>query len=569
MSNDRSSPRRRHRWAVLAAPIGAVAIVILGAFLRFEGLGRDSLTGNEPMSLQYAQWPISHPKHWNNGMALYHSVLHGWIRVAGESEAALRFPSALFGVAAIALMIALVRRINGWTTAVVAGLMLTLAWNHIYCSQLVRSYALFIMLVVLSTLLLVRLLERPGAGRLVAYGVALVALSYSHYQWIFVLVFHNLAVLFSRRRVGWGWLALHAVVIVAYVPQVVLGILPKWGWSPVHMPKNPSVFLALGAVQHFLSLAPHQPIVAELSGGRDVNLVGFVILPAVAAAGVVAAGVPIVLRRWPGLRTVFPNLTRYVAPSSSSGAGGTLAWLPVAWFGAVFILPFAIARTGKPVFHYQYVVGAMPAYCWLIGLAVAALPHRWLRLAFGVLCPLLAVPALVTTKVLTMREDWRGCAHAIAAEERPGDHIVVSPGFADRNFNLYYHGSLPTTSVAWGHADEEITKALGWAEPPQRVWLVVGPHPSRSATLIDYFKARADYRLTRRREQEFYRIILLLFEHTPQSSSLAGSGDSIRTCLRSGPGGRCGAFPRPGPDRARRFCAGDNVVTCEGAARSE
>jgi len=200
---------------------------------------------------------------------------------------------------------------------------------------------------------------------------------------------------------------------------------------------------------------------------------------------------------------------------------------------------------------------------------LAALPHRGVRVAFGVLCPLLAVPALVTTKVLPMREDWRGCAQAIAVEEQTGDHIVVWPDFVGTNFGPYYHGSLPTTSVAWEDAGDEITTALGWTEPPQRVWLVVGPHPSRSATIVDYFEARPDYRLTRRREQEFYRIVLMLFEHTPASSGLPRPADPIRTCFRSKPGGRCGAFPRPGPDRARRFCAGDNVVTFEGAARSE
>jgi len=314
---------------------------------------------------------------------------------------------------------------------------------------------------------------------------------------------------------------------LAYVPQIVLGIVPQWGWSPIHMPKNVNVSLAVGTLRDFLNLGPYETIACPIPDARALNRLGRFLLPAMAAAGIAGSILTVALRRWPRLSKVCPNLTRYVAPSPSSGGSGNLTWLPVAWFGAVFILPFAIARTAQPVFHYQYVVGAMPAYCWLIGVAVAALPHRWPRLALGILCPLLAVPSLVTMKVVPMRENWRGCAQAIAAEERPGDHIVVWPDFSRQNFNLYYHGSLPETSVPSGQADKEITKALSWTEPPQRVWLVVGPNPLPGPTIIHYFEARPDYRLTRRREQEFRGIILMLFEYTPPGSSPPKSGNTI------------------------------------------
>ncbi len=183
---------RWHNWAVLAALIGAVAIVALAAFLRLEGMGRDGLWYDEVFSRGYAWRPLSHGRHWQNGMALYHAMMHVWVRIAGDSEAGLRHPSAALGVAAVALLIVLVRRVNGWPTALLAGLLLAISWKRVYYSQEARAYSLFIALSVLTTLLLVWLLENWSTRRLVIYGIALLALAYSHYQfvssWCFTLL---------------------------------------------------------------------------------------------------------------------------------------------------------------------------------------------------------------------------------------------------------------------------------------------------------------------------------------------------------------------------------------------
>jgi len=502
-----TTAHRRNR----AALVVAVAIVVLAALLRFEGLGRDSLWYDETGSLEYARGPISHPRHWNNGMALYHVMLHGWIRLAGESEAALRFPSALFGIAAVALLIVLVRRINGWPTALVAGLILALAWRHVYYSQEARAYSLFIMLAVLATLLLVRLLERPGTGRLIVYGIALVALAYSHYQWIFVVAFHNAAVLASRRRVGWGWLVLHGVVVLAYVPQIVLGVLPQMHASLAHMPRHPTVADALWALQDFFSLSLQQAIAGPVPGARALNRVALYLLPLVAAAGIASCALETAVRLAPRL---LRRVARCAAPASSSGGGPVLTWLPPLWFGIVFVLPFLIAQTGAPVFRWRYAAGTLPVYCWLIALTVAALPRAWLRIVLAALCVMLTLPALETMKMMPMREDWRGCAETIMAGEQPGDRIVLCHFRIQRPFRTYYRGVLPITGVSRDLTDEaEITAALEWTEAPKRVWLVVSHDPTRA--IIPYFMRRADYRLVRDHDEECRGITLLLLEHVP------------------------------------------------------
>lgn len=493
-------------------PLGAALVVVaLAAVLRLEGLGRDGLWFDETVSLGYAQQPLSHPGHWNNGMALFHTILHGWMRLAGESEAALRFPSAVFGIAAVALLIALVRRVNGWTAALAAGLMLALAWRHVYYSQEARTYSLFIMLAILTTLLLVRLLERPHAGRLVAYGVALAALTYSHYQWVFVVVFHNLVVLASRRRVGWGWLWLHVAVVAAYVPQIVLGLLPHTGWSPHYIGRYPGLGEALWCVQDAFGLPLQRAIVGPLPSGQGLNLLAVYLLPLVVIAGVAACLVPLAVRLVPALKQRLPNLTRFSAPRAAQSRLN-LTWLPLLWFAATFVLPFLIAQTGAPVFRWRYMAGSLPVYCWFIGLAVAALPAWWLRVPAMVICIALTMPAVETMKNVPMREDWRGCAAEIAQQQRPGDRIVVSHFRMEVAFRRYYRAGLPITGVNFrATTDEEIAEALAWDEPPKRVWLVVSHNPT--PVIIDYFKRRPGYKLVRDYRPQFLEIALFLFEH--------------------------------------------------------
>jgi len=499
--------------------LGALAIVALAAVLRLEGLARDSLSYDEVFSRDYAWGPLSHPRHWNNGMALFHTVLHVWVRLVGDSDAVLRVPSALFGIAGAVLLIWFVQRISGWRTALAAGLMLALAWRHVFYSQEVRSYALFISLVILTTLLLVRLLERPSPRRLIAYGVALVALSYSHYQWVFVLVFHNLTVLLSRRRVGWGWAVLHAAVAVAYVPQIVLGVLPQRDWDPFYVVRYPTVSGALWALQDMFSRPLQHTVLGPLPGAWTINKLGTYLLPLAAFAGIVVCALPVARRLLSLARKPLEQ------PELAADARWTPRWLPLVWFGAVFVLPFLVGQLGTPVFRPRYMAGVLPVTCWFIGVAITALPRLWLRVPALVVCVLLAMPALETMKQKPMRENWRGCAAEIARNERPGDTIVLCDRSIEVPFDHYYHGPLPTVLIDRTlMTDEEIEQALGWAKPPARLWLVVSHDPNRP--IIDYMTRRPDYALVRDYGDTFLSIRLLLFERIERDAD-RGAGSRV------------------------------------------
>src|SRR5690349_8420446 len=97
-------------WWTLAA------LTVLGAGLRLIGLGRESPWNDELSSLmQYTR-----PTLWLAAVSTsaehvpgYWILMHVWTRIAGDSDAMLRLPSALFGIATIPAMFLLGRRWYG------------------------------------------------------------------------------------------------------------------------------------------------------------------------------------------------------------------------------------------------------------------------------------------------------------------------------------------------------------------------------------------------------------------------------------------------------------------------
>ena len=97
--------------------VAAVVIVLLAFGLRVAGLGHQELRGDEAFGYFFAQRDFTeiidatielqepHP------VASYF-VQRAWLGVAGDSEFALRFPSAWFGVLAVALLLRLAMRLG-------------------------------------------------------------------------------------------------------------------------------------------------------------------------------------------------------------------------------------------------------------------------------------------------------------------------------------------------------------------------------------------------------------------------------------------------------------------------
>jgi hypothetical protein len=119
---------------------------------------------------------------------LFYFLLHGWMRIFGDGDLAVRFLPGLFGVAALPLIWLAGRRLGGRTVAWAAVVLLAASPFAVRYATEVRMYSLVVVLVIVGYLAMTELLERPGSRR-AAVGVGLVtaALLLTHY-WSFYLL---------------------------------------------------------------------------------------------------------------------------------------------------------------------------------------------------------------------------------------------------------------------------------------------------------------------------------------------------------------------------------------------
>src|SRR5262245_43170904 len=89
----------------------AAAIVVAALLLRLYAIGQDELWLDEASSFQIATaTDFVDVAVLNNTPPLYYALLRGWIRVLGNSEAAVRSLSAIFGTIFVGAIIWV-----GWT----------------------------------------------------------------------------------------------------------------------------------------------------------------------------------------------------------------------------------------------------------------------------------------------------------------------------------------------------------------------------------------------------------------------------------------------------------------------
>jgi uncharacterized membrane protein len=181
-------------------------VLLLAVTHRWERLGDRNLWPDEAYSLDLAQRTIpdilaflrandAHP-------VGYYAVLSLWIRAFGENLATMRTLSVIFGLAAVALVWRLGRRLFSPAVGVGAAALLALNPFQIFASNELRMYMPLEFLALLSTWTLWRAHESAaGYAWWAAYGASLAAMAYVSY-YAFLLVPAHLLWIFLHRSPG-------------------------------------------------------------------------------------------------------------------------------------------------------------------------------------------------------------------------------------------------------------------------------------------------------------------------------------------------------------------------------
>ncbi len=169
----------------------ASAILGLALLIRLWDLNARSLWLDEAMEYWVASAPLSRlatvVRDGIQDPPLYSFLLHAWMTPA-DNETWMRLLSVFFGVASVAGMMVIGYRLRGWTTALVAGLIMSIVPTAVRYSQEVGQYAPMQCFLVWSIVVLLGLVRTPTRGGFVRWGLLAMAATYTYYGTVVTLL---------------------------------------------------------------------------------------------------------------------------------------------------------------------------------------------------------------------------------------------------------------------------------------------------------------------------------------------------------------------------------------------
>lgn len=382
-----------------------LAVVVLGLVLRF--VTRSPLWLDEALSVNIARLPIAdipealrHDGH----PPLYYVLLHGWMQVAGTSDAAVRALSGVLSVVTLPVAFLVGRRrggpVLGW---ICLGVFAMSPFVLRYATE-TRMYALITLLVLIGYLVLDDMVrrDRDGWGRVAAVALLTAALLYTHYWdlWLLVAVGGLLAVTWKRRAPAARRGVSRAILGMGIGAALFVPWLPTLFWQSRHTgtpwsgPLRPASVLG--------------STLTDFGGGnfKDAQFVGAVLLVLVLLAvfgrSVDRNRIEIDLRTTPQFRA------------------------EAAVLSATILLGLLVSYATWSAFVTRYASVFLPLVLLLVAGGITRFPHRWVRSAACVV--VLGLLSFGAVYNLTKPRTQAGpIAAKVAEKARPDDVVVYCP----------------------------------------------------------------------------------------------------------------------------------------------
>ena len=414
-----SPPRAEGPGLAVASPVQTAifAALILGAIaLRLYNLDvgiwyDEMLTYVRYMSLSVGQIISTYDD--ANNHVLFTVLARLSLSAFGDSVWALRLPAVGFGVASIAALYYLGRRVTNTRESLLAVALMTVSYHHIWFSQNARGYTALLFFTILSSAWFMDAIRHGNPRKWLLYSAAVALGALTHLTMGLVVLAHFAiwaTAAFRGMPYRWnglvyGFIPVGLLTFLAYalvLPSVVGGALLNSGLQgPDSEWTNP-----LWALM-------------EVVNGLQVGFAGGGV--AVVAVAIFAIGLGDFLRKRPAIAALFliPTLVGFGAMTS---IGYTL--FPRFFFFAmgfgILIVIHGAALTGQ-------VIGRL-----------VRLPGRGPQWAGALLCAgIVAVSLLSLRHVYAPKQSFAAAIELIEQQQQPGDRIVTV-GIAEFPFNAYY-----------------------------------------------------------------------------------------------------------------------------------
>lgn len=457
----------------LSIVFGLLVILLLGAGLRFYGLTSESLWNDELSS-----WRRSHYNDLTTVLRQgvlseihppgYHILLFYVEKVFGDSELALRFPSALSGVLSVAAIYRLGKRLYSAKEGLIAAALMAVLWCPIYYSQEARVYGLLILFSTLTMYFWFSLLwdlEKnlfPSKASVAGYVFTAVILSYLHYFGLYLVLWQALwlGALFVRRPRSLIYIAgIYLLIGLAYLPwmpwflQQLRQNAGTVGW--ISTPK-------ITALPRFLRFLFNE---------------SWVLLALVGAIGLML----VVKRAHEVQRTSLYETWRSILISP----GMVLVWWLVMPFGVVYLKSIVSA----PLLTNRNLLISLAAAYVLAARAIAQLPINT-KAQVNVTLTLLAFFALDLTVFQAyytepQKQQFRDAvSYVIKNDPYYSGSLIIGYAWSEDYFNYYFEklGSAQHISVMGGQATDIAIAEPSIRQNYQYVWYIFAKPPDEAFT---------------------------------------------------------------------------------------
>ena len=372
---------------------------------------------------------------------LYFIALQQWVRMAGDTAFALRFPSALFGALAVPLIYVIARRLlrgtqaekYSWPVGLIAAWLVAISPYFVWYSQEATMYAEVTALAIAAIYALRRTVDAADSRRAWPWWAFVVAATmlamYSH-----ILAALLIGVEIALFLLWWPQSKRHWLGGMIALAALTLPYLPLIGWQLNYALTPGNQGFAFYRMDQIL-----QVMLAAFANGvlpfeYSLGAVGI----AWDASSITPALRPTMWGVWLLSLLAIVGAVTWKDNRDRNQRIGLVAW------ALIPMTTIALVSLNRPIFTDRYLIWIGPAIYLLAALGIAE-AGQWRRLLGGAALVAITGVALVSTvaqSITPYKADFRSAASYV--EERyQGEVIVFQIPYGRYNFDYYFDPVFP------------------------------------------------------------------------------------------------------------------------------
>jgi mannosyltransferase len=410
-----------------------IILTIFGFFLRFYNLGFNSLWLDEAATNAFAGMSI--PDIWKvTAGGEFNPPLFYWIEhlmlMLGNNEVVLRFVPALLGVLTIPLIYFAGKEFMDHNVGIIAAAAFAFSPFLIFYSQEARAYSMMLFFVAFAMVFYFKALKTNNLKNWAMFGILSALAFWSHfYSFVIIaaLIFYALMMQITNIQKNIQNLKMIVLSIVLFVILCFPLILLAIQLFATRTSSAPAFGIqGLGIISETFR---------QLSGFSDISMILFLFL---FILGIIKA--------------FFIDKNK----------GIFLVTITILTFVISFILSYKMPMVPRYLifFNTVFFIGVAISYKIFYGL----INNRGVVYGFIAFLVIISAPVLVNFYSGYSKDDWRGFSGQIQQMTKPGDLVVVVPGYVSLPLNYYYSNVSDQTfefGANTGKELEEINSGKG------------------------------------------------------------------------------------------------------------